>query len=412
MARPFPRDARMTHLLELLDLAFRWLHVIAAIMWIGNSLLFNWLDRNLRPSSRGRPEVYGDIWLLHSGGFYFVEKTSLSGQPMPRPLHWFKWQAYTTWLSGAALLVVVYYAGGRALLTDPSKAALTPIVAMAVAIGSIVVGWLIYDLLWHYVAPKSETAAGVMSVVALGLIVYALTSLLSGRAAFLHVGALLATIMAANVGHTIMPSQRVLVDAVASGRPPDPAIAQAAKTRSIHNNYLTFPVIVLMLSSHFPGVYGHSSSWLLLLLLVAIGAAVRHILNIRFAFRRWVPALALTLAAGFAVLFVFSRPGGGSSAVSGGASAAEVPAQVTFTDVRSIIDRRCSACHSATPSITEFGAMPGGVSFDDPARIQALAARIRARAVETRTMPLGNRTHMTDRERAFLARWIDHGAPK
>ena len=399
----------MTHLFELLDLTVRWVHVIAGIMWIGNSMLFNWLDRNLRPSARGAPEVYGDIWLLHSGAFYFVEKTSLSGQPMPRPLHWFKWQAYTTWLSGAALLIVVYYGGGRALLTDPAKAALTPTMAMAVAIGGIVIGWLIYDVLWQYVAPRSETAAGVMSAVALVLIVFALTSLLSGRAAFLHVGALLATIMAGNVATTIMPSQRVLVDAVTSGRPPDPAVAQAAKTRSIHNNYLTFPVIVLMVSSHFPGVYGRSLSWLLLLVLIAVGAAVRHIMNIRFTFRQWVPALSLTVAAGFVVLFVIGRTGGGA-AVSSVAAAADVPAQVTFADARSIIDRRCAACHSAAPSIIEFGATPGGVSFDDPARIQALAARIRARAVETRTMPLGNRTNMTDRERVILARWIDGGA--
>jgi uncharacterized membrane protein len=325
----------MTHLLELLDLTFRWVHVIAGIMWIGNSMLFNWLDRNLRPSSRGGPEVYGDIWLLHSGGFYFVEKTSLSGRPMPRPLHWFKWQAYTTWLSGAALLTVVYYVGGRALLTDPAKAAFTPWMAMAVAVGGIVIGWLIYDVLWRYVAPGSETAAGVISVVALVLIVYGLTSVLSGRAAFLHVGALLATIMAGNVAVTIMPSQRVLVDAVTAGRPPDPAVAQAAKTRSIHNNYLTFPVIVLMLSSHFPGVYGHSSNWLLLLLLVAIGALVRHILNIRFTFRQWLPALGLTVVAGFIVLFVASRAGGGGGGVPDVAAAAGLPAQVTFADARS-----------------------------------------------------------------------------
>ncbi len=402
----------MTHLLELLDLTFRWVHVIAGIMWIGNSLLFNWLDRNLRPSSRGAPEVYGDIWLLHSGAFYFVEKTSLAGQPMPRPLHWFKWQAYTTWLSGAALLIVVYYLGGRALLTDPTRAALTPNAATAVAIGGIVVGWLIYDVLWKYVAPRSGTAAGVMSVVALVLIVYALTSLLSGRAAFLHVGALLATIMAGNVALTIMPSQRVLVDAVTSGRPPDPAVAQAAKTRSIHNNYLTFPVIVLMLSSHFPGVYGHSLSWLLLLVLIAIGATVRHIMNIRFTFKQWVPALGLTLAAGFVVLFVVGRSSAGAGGAVSSVAAADVPARVTFADARSIIDRRCTACHSATPSITDFGPAPAGVSFDDPARIQALAARIRARAVETKTMPLGNRTHMTDHERALLGRWIDEGAPK
>ena len=389
------------HLIELLDLTFRWVHVIAGIMWIGNSLLFNWLDRNLRPSSRGAPELYGDIWLLHSGAFYFVEKTSLAGHRMPAPLHWFKWQAYTTWLTGTALLIVVYYVSARALLVDPTRAALTPTAAVSIAIGTIVIGWLVYDVLWQYVAPRSETVAGVLSVSALVLIVFAATNALSGRAAFLHIGAMLATIMAGNVAMTIMPSQRVLVDAVAAGKPPDPKVAAAAKTRSIHNNYLTFPVIVLMVSNHFPGVYGHHSSWLLLLVLIAIGALVRHLLNIRFTFRPWVPALGLTLAAGFAVLFLVGRP-----AASAPVGAAVVPAQVSFEDARSIIDRRCSACHSASPAITEFGPNPGGVSFDDPARIQALAERIRVRAIETRTMPLGNRTQMTDLERATLARWL------
>jgi uncharacterized membrane protein len=393
------------HLTELLDLTFRWVHVIAGIMWIGNSLLFNWLDRNLRPSSRGAPELYGDIWLLHSGAFYIVEKTSLAGQPMPAPLHWFKWQAYTTWLSGTALLIVVYYVGGRALLVDPSRMALTPTAAVSIAIGTIVIGSLLYDVLWQYLAPRSETLAGVLSVSALVLIVFAATNVLSGRAAFLHIGAMLATIMAGNVAMTIMPSQRVLVDAVAAGKPPDPKVAAAAKTRSIHNNYLTFPVIVLMLSNHFPGVYGHHSSWLLLLALIAIGALVRHILNIRFTFTSWVPALGMTVAAGLAVLFVVGRPASSPPAVAGGG----VPAQVSFEDARSIIDRRCSACHSASPSITEFGPTPGGISFDDPARIRALADRIRVRAIETRTMPLGNRTHMTEGERAALARWLDSG---
>ena len=393
-------------LIELLDLTFRWVHVIAGIMWIGNSLLFNWLDRNLRSSSRGTPEMYGDIWLLHSGAFYFVEKTSLAGQPMPAPLHWFKWQAYTTWLTGAALLIVVYYIGGRALLVDPTKMSLTPTTAVSIAVGTIAVGWLLYDVLWQFIAPRSETLAGVLSVSALVLIVFAATNVLSGRAAFLHIGALLATIMAGNVAMTIMPSQRVLVEAVSAGKPPDPKVAAAAKTRSIHNNYLTFPVIVLMLSNHFPGVYGHDSSWLLLLVLIAVGALVRHILNIRFTFRLWIPTLGLTLAIGFAVLFVVGRPA--SSAPVSGAGA--VPAQVSFAEARSIVDRRCTACHSASPSITEFGPTPGGVSYDDPARIQALAERIRVRAIETRSMPPGNRTNMTDAERAMLARWIDSGS--
>ena len=398
------------HLLELLDLSFRWVHVTAGIMWIGNSLLFNWLDRNLRPSSRGAPEVYGDIWLLHSGAFYFVEKTSLSGQPMPRPLHWFKWQAYTTWLSGAALLIALYYVGGRALLTDPATSSLSPLAAVGVGVGAIVVAQIVYDALWTMVGPRSMAAAGALSIAALVALAYGLTSLLSGRAAYLHMGAVLATIMAANVAHVIMPSQRKLVASVTAGQPPDPAVAWAAKTRSIHNNYLTFPVIVLMLSNHFPGVYGHRYSWQLMLVLIAIGAAVRHILNIRFTFPRWRPVLALTLSAGFAVLFVAGRASDGIGLAANSLDAANLPAEVSFADVRSIIDRRCAACHSQSPSITDFGAPPVGVSFDDPARIQALAARIRVRAVETRTMPLGNRTHITDRERAILARWIEQGA--
>lgn len=390
--------------LELADLAIRWVHVVAGIMWIGNSLLFNWLDRNLRPSARGAREVYGDIWLLHSGGFYFVEKTSLAGQPMPRPLHWFKWQAYTTWLSGAALLIVVYYVSGRSLLTDPSRSSLTPGLAVVVAIGSLALGSVVYDLLWRRVAPRSPRAAAVLSVAALVAFVIALTSLLSGRAAFLHLGAMLATIMAANVAHIIMPSQRVLVRAVEAGEAPDPAIAQAAKTRSIHNNYLTFPVIVLMVSNHFPGVYGHRLNWLLALVLIATGAAVRHLLNIRFTFRRWLPALGATMAASLVLLFALTRPPA-DAGMAGGAATAAVPAQIDFAVVRSIVDRRCAACHSANPSITDFGPAPGGVSFDDPERIRALAERIRVRAVETRTMPLGNRTRMTDHERAVLAQW-------
>ena len=393
------------HLIELLDLTFRWVHVIAGIMWIGNSLLFNWLDRNLRPSSRGAPELYGEIWLLHSGAFYFVEKTSLAGQRMPAPLHWFKWQAYTTWLSGTALLIVVYYVGGRALLVDPARMALTPTAAVSIAVGTIAVGWLLYDILWQFVAARAQLLAGVLSVSALVLTAFGATSMLSGRAAFLHVGAMLATIMAGNVATTIMPSQRVLVDAVAAGRPPDPKVAAAAKLRSIHNNYLTFPVIVLMVSNHFPSVYGHRASWLLLLALIAIGALVRHILNVRFTFTQWIPALGLTLAAGFAVLFVVGRPASSARVVPGGA----VPAQVSFEDARSIIDRRCAACHSASPAITEFGPTPGGVSFDDPERIRALAERIRVRAIETRTMPLGKRTRMTELERATLARWLSRG---
>jgi uncharacterized membrane protein len=396
-------------LTELLDLAFRWVHVIAAIMWIGNSLLFNWLDRNLRPPTSGAADAQGDIWLIHSGGFYLVEKTSLAGRPLPVPLHWFKWQAYTTWLSGVALLIVVYYAGGRALLADPSVAPIGHGTATAIAIGSMVGGWLLYDTLWRNVAPRAPAFAGALSIVGLVSLVVALTSLLSGRAAFLHVGAMLGTIMAANVASVIMPSQDVLVRAVREGRVPDAGVANAAKTRSIHNNYLAFPVIVLMLSSHFPSLYGHRWNWLILLVLIATGAAVRHLMNVRFTYRRWVPTLAGTVATASLVLYLLVAFGGGPA----GASTSVVLAasdSVTFAEVRTIIDRRCAACHSRHPSDVSFGIAPGGVAFDSPAEIAASAARIRERAVVTQTMPPGNKTRMTERERAVLARWVERGA--
>jgi len=340
-----------SHLLELLDLSFRWVHVIAGIMWIGNSLLFNWLDRNLRPSARGAPELYGDIWLLHSGAFYFVEKTSLAGQPMPRPLHWFKWQAYTTWLSGAALLLVVYYLGGRALLTDPSKVPLAPGVVMTVGLGSIVVGWLVYDMVWTFVGRRSTTAAAALSLAALVAMVISLTSILSGRAAFLHVGALLATIMAANVAMTIVPSQRQLVASVGQGRGVDESISARAKRVSIHNNYFTFPVIALMVSSHFPAVYGHRWNWLLLLVIVASGAGVRHVLNVRFTYPRWKTALAATMVASVVALFAILSVSVSDNDATAGANAAAAVANrpVSFDDARRVIDRPgCRAWSSSS----------------------------------------------------------------
>ncbi len=393
---------------ELLDLAFRWVHVIAGIMWIGNSLLFNWLDRNLRAPTSDAADAQGDIWLIHSGGFYLVEKTSLAGRPLPVPLHWFKWQAYTTWLTGAALLVVVYYAGGRALLADPSVAPIGHGMAIAIAVGSIVSGWLLYDTLWRNVASRAPSAAAALSIVGLLSIVVALTSLLSGRAAFLHVGAVLGTIMAANVWTVIMPSQDVLVGAVREGRMPDAAVANAAKTRSIHNNYLTFPVIVLMVSSHFPSLYAHRWSWMILLVLIAIGAAVRHIMNVRFTYRRWVPALAGTVATGAIVLYLLVAYGSGRGAAATPVALAAGDS-VMFADVRTIIDRRCAACHSRQPSDLSFGIAPGGMAFDTPAEIAASAARIRERAVVTQTMPPSNKTRITDRERTVLGRWTEAG---
>ncbi|MEX2151995.1 MAG: urate hydroxylase PuuD [Gemmatimonadaceae bacterium] len=408
--------------IELLDLVARWIHVIAGIMWVGNSLLFNWLDRNLRPRSDG--DVYGDIWLIHSGGFYLVEKNKgeragTGARALPDPLHWFKWQAYTTWLSGAALLVVVYYLGGRALIVDPAVANISPSAGTLFAIGTIVGGWLLYEAIWRTIGRRQSGVAAAISVILLVVAVELLLSRLSGRAAYVHVGAMLGTLMAGNVAFTIMPSQRELVAALRAGREPSQEIADRAKTRSIHNNYLTFPVIVLMLSSHFPSLYAHDRSDLALFTLVASGAAVRHWLNIRFTFPKWKVALAGTIAATLLLLAAqlgvrpFQRrphAGGTSANVAELDSLmAGLPGNIPFVEARRVLDRRCTACHSATPSDVSLGVMPGGVAFDTPEQIQALVARIRERAIVTRTMPPANKTMLTERERAILAKWIAEG---
>ena len=386
---------------ELLDLVVRWIHVIAAIMWVGNSLLFNWLDRNL---------IDKRIWLLHSGGFYFVEKSLLEGRSLPSPLHWFKWQAYTTWLSGAVLLVVVYYAGGRATLDDPSVSALTARQALAVAIGATVLGWALYESMQRFVAPKWPASAATVWVVGLAALAIAMTRLLSGRAAFLHVGAMLGTIMAGNVFFTIIPSQRELVRSVAGGGQADPVVSARAKRVSIHNNYFTFPVIALMVSNHFPAIYAHRWNWVLLFVIVAGGVLVRHILNVRFTMVTWKPALAATIVGTMALLFVLLRVPASASAGDVPSRAEGIPTTVTFAEVRHVIDRRCAVCHSSRPTDLTFGAAPAGVMFDTPEQIVARAARIRERAVATRTMPPANRTGITDRERALLGQWVDRGA--
>ena len=402
----------MSGALELVDLVARWIHVIAAIMWAGNSMLFNWLDRNLRPASPetsgspGARGTLGNIWLLHSGAFYFVEKTLLGGQPLPRPLHWFKWQAYTTWWSGVVLLVAVYYFGGRAALADATVAPLSHRTAVAVAVGAIAGGWALYESMQRFVAPRSPRVALAIWVVGLTAISISLTYWLSGRAAFLHVGAMLGTIMAANVVLTIVPSQRELVASVSEGRGADPAVSARAKRVSIHNNYFTFPVIVLMAISHFPAIYASRLNWLLLLVLVAGGAAVRHVLNIRFTFPAWRPALVGTLVASVLALIAILRFGSPAKT----AVAVDSSAPVSFADARSVIDRRCAACHSMAPSDLTFGPAPGGVAFDSPAQILAHVARIQERAVTTRTMPPANKTNLTEAERALLGRWIARGA--
>lgn len=388
---------------ELLDLIVRWVHVIAGIMWIGNSMLFNWLDRNLVKRTDAKEGHEGEIWLLHSGGFYQVEKKQLAPNELPEILHWFMWQSGITWISGALLLVIVYYMGGGAFLVDPAVASISPATGTAVGIGALVVSWLVYDLLWRSPLAKQPRLAIALTFLYVLGVAYLLTHLLSARAAYLHIGALIGTMMAGNVFMVIIPSQRQLVAATERGEQPEQALAKKAKTRSIHNNYLTFPLLFIMVSNHFPGLYGHSLNWIILGVVMVAGASVRHFMNIRFTFKGWVPAVSATVTVAIAALVMLL-------AYHPAAPKRQAAGPATFAAAHAIVNQRCVVCHSQTPSDPAFPSAPAGVTFDSPESIKAFAPRIKARAVLTAGMPLGNKTGMTEDERELLGRWIDAGA--
>ena len=385
---------------DWLDLLARWLHVIAGIVWIGSSFYFIALDNHLRPPQDERARdagVGGEAWEIHGGGFYQVQKYRVAPRVLPEPLHWFKWEAYTTWLSGFALLIVLYYAHADTYLIDKSVADLSTWEAVVISVGLLAAAWLVYDALCRVLAAQPLALAALL----LALITFAAwgtSHLFSGRATYLQVGAMIGTMMVGNVFFVIIPAHWELVRAKEAGREPDPAANARGKLRSVHNNYLTLPVVFTMLSNHFPFTYGHSYSWLILVVLLVTGAWVRHFFNLRHA-GRTVWAIPVTAALAIAVLAVAIRPQG--------ESAAGTPA-VPFSQVARIVDQRCVSCHSQHP--TKVGQAPKGVMFDTPAEIKAYAGAIDAQAVQTRAMPLGNVTGMTQGERDLLGRWIAQGA--
>jgi uncharacterized membrane protein len=405
---------------EWLGLLLRWTHVIAAIAWIGSSFYFIWLDANLERVPEGGAggagaggaagndrDVEGSLWMVHSGGFYRVERRRVGPGRMPAHLHWFKYEALVTWLSGVALLIVVYYTTGGLYLVDPARAGISAGAATWIAIGSLFAGWWVYDTLWRFAEGRFDGLATAVSLALLAVAAFALTHYLSGRAAFVHVGAMLGTIMVNNVWMRILPGQSRMIAAVGRGEEPDLSNARQAKRRSVHNSYVTFPVLILMMSHHYPGVIGGPWNAVVLLALVAFGMSARHLMIGEGPTKRWAIA-PLALSAVVAALLVPS-----SALVSRGAGAAGVAAAgpaPSFAEVQAVVLARCAACHSSTPRLASFGAAPGGVNFDDPVQIRRWAERIRVRVVETQTMPLGNMTNMTSDERTLLARWIAHGA--
>lgn len=391
--------------LEWLHLLGRWVHVMAAILWIGDSFLFMWMDKNLREPERPREgAVAGELWMVHSGGFYeLVKRRFLAPHELPRKLHWFKWESYTTWLSGLFLLVVVYYLSGGVYLTDGPTGPTTA-VAVAIGVGALVLGWIVYDVLWSSPLRTRPNLAAAISFALLVAAAYGMTRVFSGRAAFLHTGALMGTIMTANVWRRIIPSQNQMLAATAAGQPVDTTLGARAKLRSTHNHYLTFPVLLTMLSNHFPGTYGSALNWVVLVLMIVLGASVKYVLNFGVKKNAWI-----ALAGAASLIGLVTLTSRSTAPASAAASFAAAP-PVSFASANAIIERRCQNCHAAHPANPSFPQPPSGIVLEDPRRIQALAPRILARAVTTRTMPLANLTGMTDAERDTLGAWIAQGA--
>jgi uncharacterized membrane protein len=388
------------YLTDWLDLLTRWLHVIAGIVWIGSSFYFIALDNHLRPPKDDRDAeagVGGEAWEIHGGGFYNVQKYRVAPRTLPEPLHWFKWEAYTTWLSGFAMMIVLYYLDAETYLIDRDVADLSTGVAIVISVSLLAAAWIVYDLLCRLLgASPLLLAATLLALVTLSS--WGIGELFSGRAVYLQVGAMLGTMMVGNVFFVIIPAHWELVRAKEAGREPDPAANERAKLRSVHNNYLTLPVVLTMISNHFPFTYGRSYAWLILVVLLVIGAWVRHFFNLRHA-GRTVWAIPVTAALAIAALAILIRPQEESSAGT---------PPVAFAQVAGIIEERCAACHSDRP--TRVDAAPKGLELDTPEEIKAQAKAIEQQTVQTRAMPLGNVTGMTQAERELLGRWIAQGA--
>jgi uncharacterized membrane protein len=380
------------------DLLVRWLHVIAGIAWIGASFYFIALDNHLEPPADPRDSqrgVAGEVWELHGGGFYRVEKFRVAPERLPDPLHWFKWEAYTTWLSGFALLIVVFYVHASTYLVDPAVRDLATWEAILISVGGLALAWVVYDGLCR-AFPNDE---GVLAVLVFAFIcasAWGAGELFAAQASYIQVGAMIGTMMVGNVFFVIIPAQRELVRAKKDGRAPDPSLGKRGKTRSVHNNYLTLPVVFAMLSGHFPLTFGHQHAWLILVALMALGALTRHYFNLRHKGRNVWPILVVA-AAGILTLALLIEP---KAAHKPAAGAAPVP----FSQVHAIIQERCAPCHSMHP--TRLTSAPLGIEFDTRQEIESKAALIDQYAVQTHTMPLQNVTNMTQAERNVLARWL------
>jgi uncharacterized membrane protein len=416
---------------EWLNLLVRWLHLITGIAWIGASFYFVWLDNSIRPPKPGSPlakaGVSGELWAVHGGGFYNPQKYLVAPAELPSDLHWFKWEAYATWLSGFAMLFIVYYFNASAMMIDKNVADLSSLQAVAVGLGTLAGGWIVYDLLCKSPLGEKPAVLGSVLFVLIVAAAYVLTHTLSGRAAYIHVGAMIGTMMVGNVLFVIIPGQRKLVEAMEKGQSPDPIYGKRAKVRSVHNNYFTLPVLLIMISNHYAMTYSHAYSWLILGAIMAAGVLIRHFFNLRHAGRVSLgfPVAGVILLVAVAIAIapaprkaVAAQPAAAAAADGhghGDAAAAPTAADIARSGhdigaVQQVVTARCASCHSAQPTQAGFASAPGGVMLDTPEQTKQHAAKIYQRAVQNKDMPLANMTQMTDSERQMIGTWFESGA--
>jgi uncharacterized membrane protein len=403
------------YVLDWLSLLGRWLHLVTGIAWIGASFYFVWLDNHLEapadPADVAKG-VGGELWAVHGGGFYNPKKYLVSPGKLPATLHWFKWEAYWTWISGFFLLCLIYYVGADVYLIDKSVADIGSWTAIGIGLSSLVLGWVVYDRLCASPLGARSRALAAMLTLFLVAAAWGLCHVFSGRGAFIHFGAMLGTIMVANVAMVIMPAQRELVAACRDDREPDPSAGARAKQRSVHNTYFTLPVVFTMISNHYAMAYSHPWNWAILLAIAFAGAAIRTWFVARHkgdaSSRPLIAALLVlcVVAAAIAPKLPSPRP-----SPKGEGEERSPKGEGEFSRVTAIVKERCTVCHSTAPTQAGFSAPPKGVIFDTPEQIAGQSARI-LQQTSTRAMPIGNLTGMTDAERSAIAEWVAHGAPR
>jgi uncharacterized membrane protein len=385
-------------LIDWLNLLIRWGHMIAGISWIGTSFYFIALDLTLKRRADLPAGVYGEAWEVHGGGFYHVQKYLVAPAHLPPDLTWFKWEAYLTWVSGFLLMTVQYYFNASSYLIDPGIMQLTPWQAIGISIASLVLGWIVYDQLCRSVLGRKTEILAVFLFLLILAAAYGFTHVFSGRGALIHVGAFIGTMMAANVFMVIIPNQRKITAALVSGTKPDPSLGATSKQRSVHNTYLTLPVLLMMISNHYPMITNHPDAWLLVGLIVIGGAGARHFLlrhEVGDPLRKLAWALGLIFLMLFAAIVVTAPVQQPISNIA-----------VSDADVIAITQARCVMCHAEKPTRAGFAEAPKGVKLETIDEIRRHAAQIDLQAVKTSAMPLGNASGMTPEERIKLGAWL------